>query len=531
MPRKIMSAEIDLVPEVSSLSEIYVSSDQSGRYRTLFDEFDHYYGKAPEFVSRSPGRVNLIGEHIDYCYFSVLPMAIEQDIVVLVCTNDSGTINLINSNAKFGPESFVMSAADDDNNIGNVVSIDRSLTTWTNYFKCGLLVAHQYLAIVIKRRHVAPVGMDVLVDGTVPAAAGLSSSAAFICAAALATLRANGVTTVSKEELAKMAIVSERHLGVYSGGMDQSASVFGKRDHALYVQFQPKLKCTPFKFPKTDRPLTFLIANSLVKANKHETAPVNYNLRVVEVSIAAEILAHKYSVAIPQDSGIGMGTLWGFMEAYYKEYEGAGARRGQAWDGEVVEGMRRLHTMTGLARTVFVQTDGYTAAEAAEELGMTVDELHERFLSKTPVRFEKLQLHGRAVHVYEEALRVLQYLRLLLEPGVDSDSDKLFHDLGQLMNQSHESLRGLFNCSCPELDEICAIARRTGSYGSRLTGAGFGGCSVHLVASDKVQEVKDALIENYYRVKFPGIADDALEEALVVSKPGIGSLVYTGGVP
>ncbi|KAK9237639.1 ribosomal protein S5 domain 2-type protein [Lipomyces kononenkoae] len=512
-----MSAEVDFVPEVSSLSEVYASSDQSVRYTKLFDQFaDYYNGRSPEFISRSPGRVNLIGEHIDYCYFSVLPMAIEQDVVMLVSQNDLGTINLVNSDAKFEPESFVMPGTD---NGQDVVSIDRTVTTWANYFKCGLLVAHQYLGN--KRR---PVGMDVLVDGTVPPAAGLSSSAAFICAAALATLRANGVTKVSKEELARMAIVSERHLGVYSGGMDQSASVFGKRDHALYVQFQPKLKCTPFKFPDTDRPLTFLIANSLVTANKHETAPVNYNLRVVEVSIAAEILAHKYSVVIPQDSGIGTGTLRGFMEAYYKEYEGA-----LLWDGEVAEGRTRLEKMAALVRSVFVQTEGYTAVEAATELGITVDELHERFLSKTPVRFEKLQLYGRALHVYEEALRVLRYLTLLLDPCVDPEG--LFHELGELMNQSHESLRGLYNCSCPELDEVCAIARSSGSYGSRVTGAGFGGCSVHLVASDRVQEVKNALIDNYYRVRFPGISDSALEDALVISKPGIGSLVYTGGVP
>ncbi|KAK9313628.1 ribosomal protein S5 domain 2-type protein [Lipomyces starkeyi] len=512
-----MTPEIDLVPEVSSLSEIYLTSDHAPRYRKLFKRFKESYGEYPDFVTRSPGRVNLIGEHIDYCYFSVLPMAIEADIVILVSKNDSRTINLLNGDSKFEQESFALPAD------GALVSIDPTVTTWANYFKCGHLVAHQYLS-ESRPRSTLPVGMDVLVDGTVPAAAGLSSSAAFICAAALATLRANGITSVSKEQLTTLAIVSERHLGVFSGGMDQSASVFGKRDHALYVQFQPQLKCTPFKFPDTKPQLTFLIANSLVTANKHETAPVNYNLRVVEVSIAAEILAHKYSVAIPQDSGIGTGTLRGFMEAYYKEYEGA-----LPWDGEVLEGTIRLEQMAKLVRTVFVQTDGYTTAEAAEELGITVDRLHDRFLSKTPVRFEKLQLYSRALHVYEEALRVLQYLTLLLHPPVDSAS--LFHDLGQLMNKSHDSLRALYNSSCKELDEICEIARSSGSYGSRVTGAGFGGCSVHLVTSQKVQDVKNALIERYYRVRFPGISDAALEDALVISKPGIGSLVYTGGMP
>lgn len=94
------------------------------------------------------------------------------------------------------------------------------------------------------------------------------------------------------------------------------------------------------------------------------------------------------------------------------------------------------------------------------------------------------------------------------------------------MNASQSSCRDLYACSCPELDEICAIARAAGSYGSRLTGAGWGGCTVHLVSEEKVESVKNALKSEFYARKFPELTAEQLEEAIVVSKPGSGSAVW-----
>ncbi|KAK9476804.1 ribosomal protein S5 domain 2-type protein [Lipomyces japonicus] len=518
---------VDVVPEVTSLDDVYATIDQSDRYRRLFDLFaTRFGGEKPDFVARSPGRVNLIGEHIDYCYFAVLPMAVENDIVMLVRVTgaNNSKVELTNSDSRFADAVFEI--AQD----GSPVEIDKTQNSWVNYFKCGFLVAQQALLRQQQQQESslrpAVVGLQVLVDGTVPAASGLSSSAAFVCSAALATLRSNRQSdAVTKHELTKLAIVSEQHVGVFSGGMDQSASVFGQRDHALYVQFRPELKCTPFRFPDTDPGLTFLIANSLVTANKHLTAPVNYNLRVVEVAIAAEVLARKFGVDLVQDGGIGTGTLRGFLDAYYDKVKNA-----QAWDGnDTNQGRERLRVMQALVDEVFTRREGYTTEQAAELLGTTVEKLTDRFLTKTPVRYVKLQLHGRAHHVYAEARRVLDYLSLLLAPP--QSSDDLFAGLGELMNQSHHSLATEFNASCAELDQICEIALAHGSKGSRVTGAGFGGCTVHLVPADKVERVKKALVEEYYKVRFTGISQKEIDDALVVSKPGIGSLIYTGGRP
>lgn len=101
------------------------------------------------------------------------------------------------------------------------IRIDASSHEWSNYFKAGMRGALDWL------RRTRTVGenpvwasLDVLVDGSVPGGSGLSSSSAFVCASALAVLRANGVTSVEKKELVELAIVSERAVGVNSGGYD-----------------------------------------------------------------------------------------------------------------------------------------------------------------------------------------------------------------------------------------------------------------------------------------------------------------------
>lgn len=92
------------------------------------------------------------------------------------------------------------------------------------------------------------------------------------------------------------------------------------------------------------------------------------------------------------------------------------------------------------------------------------------------------------------------------------------------MNESQNSCRDLYDCSCPELDILCDIARKHGSFGSRLTGAGWGGCSIHLMAEDKVGEITQAWKKEYYDKYKPGLSAEEFAEAIVVSKPGIGAV-------
>jgi galactokinase len=509
----------DVVPVPKSLKDIYTEDAihlQTSRWEALLKTFQTNYGHNAQFVARSPGRVNIIGEHIDYSLYSVLPMAITADALLAVSTfEDNSSTNSFKikvSNvlsSKFPSHEFDIPF--------ETVEIDAKVHEWTNYFKSGLRGALE----ILRKKHGAgfkPKSMEVLMDGTVPAGGGLSSSAAFVSASALAVMFANGETEVDKTQLTELAIVSERAVGVNSGGMDQSASVFSLRGSALFVSFVPSLTARPVYFPKTSPELSFVIAQSFVAADKHVTGPVCYNLRVVECSLAAAYLhavLNKTSSHLPSDSGPLAISLRGFHDVYFAN--------------STIPFEEQLTELITLTKTTLPK-DGYTREEIAQVIGMSVPALEERFTSKFPIRAEQFKLQQRALHVFSEALRVLQFMKILENPSshldADSGSSTLTFNkkLGDLMNETQESCSKVYECSCPELDGLCAIARRAGSYGSRLTGAGWGGCSVHVVPADKVEAVKEAWEKEYYSKM--DLTAEQKEAAVVVSKPGSGSAVF-----
>ncbi|CAI6340104.1 unnamed protein product [Periconia digitata] len=509
------------VPTATSLRDIYPEdavSTQAQRWERLLSQFKELYGKQAEFVARSPGRVNIIGEHIDYSLYEVLPMAITADFIMAVAVrpaDEKPRIRIASTQSqKFPTREFEIPAEGD-------LPINATEHEWTNYFKSGLLGVSKLLSRK-QGKHFVSRGMDILCEGTVPSGGGLSSSASFVCTSALASLIANGETKVDKKELCELAIVSERAVGVNSGGMDQAASVFSLRGSALYVTFKPSLDYTTLSIPQTDPELTFVTAQSFVAADKHVTAPVCYNLRVVECTLAAVFLAKAFGLKrqLPQDSSPLGVSLRSFHDAYFEEKNSiADNTKTSVSDFE-----GQLTQLIKLAEDYLPQEDGYSRADICGLLGTTEEELNQQYMSKFPVRAERFLLRQRALHVFTEALRVIKFRQLLAAPP--ADGKELLKGLGDLMNETQDSCRDVYDCSCPELDELCSLARGAGAVGSRLTGAGWGGCSVHLVPKDKVDAVKQAWVEKYYKKKFPDITEEKLEEAVVVSKPGSGSMIF-----
>jgi galactokinase len=89
------------------------------------------------------------------------------------------------------------------------------------------------------------------------------------------------------------------------------------------------------------------------------------------------------------------------------------------------------------------------------------------------------------------------------------------------MNQSMDSCAQLFECSHPRLDALTALARESGAYGARLTGAGWGGCAVALVAEDKVKEFIAKMRAGYDEYK--ELEDEKFKEAVFATKPSSGA--------
>ncbi|XP_077231970.1 mevalonate/galactokinase family protein [Tasmannia lanceolata] len=489
------------IPIFSSLEPVYgqgsLSDEARLRFHHLKSKFLHLFGHQPHLFARSPGRVNLIGEHIDYEGYSVLPMAIRQDTIVAIRKHDAGespkVLRIANVNDKYTMCTYPADPHQD---------IDLKNHKWGHYFLCGYKGYHEFA----KSKGVdigEPVGLDVVVDGTVPTGSGLSSSAAFVCSSTIAIMAAFDMN-FPKKEIAQLTCECERHIGTQSGGMDQAISVMAKSGFAELIDFNP-VRASDVQLPAGG---TFVIAHSLAESQKAVTAATNYNNRVVECRLASIILGIKLGMK-PKEAVSKVKTL--------SDVEGLCVSFASSRDS----------SDPVLAIKEFLKEEPYTAEDIEE---ITEESLTSIF-AKSATSLDVLRaatgfkLFQRATHVYSEAKRVHAF-RDTVESKL-SDDEKL-KKLGDLMNESHHSCSVLYECSCPELEELVKICRDNGALGARLTGAGWGGCAVALVKEGIVPQFILNLKEAFYqsRIEKGVIGKNDLGLYVFASKPSSGAAIF-----
>ncbi|OWK69679.1 galactokinase [Pedobacter sp. AJM] len=245
----------------------------------LKNAFKEIYQTEPILV-KSPGRINIIGEHTDYNGGFVMPAAINKAIYVAVSKRDDEEIHLYS-------ESYQASYT------SSVSAIKKSDLSWANYV---LGVADQLV-----NRGYKIGGFNLYLDGNVPLGAGLSSSAALECATAFALDHMNELG-ISQMDLALISQKAEHvFAGVNCGIMDQFASVFGKQDHAVL------LDCRSMEYEYI--PLA-LEGHKLVLLNtnvKHSLSDSAYNQRRAQCEQGvAWISAHHPEVSSLRDADLKM---------------------------------------------------------------------------------------------------------------------------------------------------------------------------------------------------------------------------------
>jgi galactokinase len=372
--------------------------DLAARYRAVFGPADRVR------QVRGPGRVNLIGEHTDYNGGFVMPMALEAAVRLALVPHDGPAVSLWSEQFSEKAE-FTPGRAEPANP-----------PHW--------LVYPMKVAAVLADAGIKLRGFQAVVQGDVPVGSGLSSSAAYEVAAALAFLlaakpelpagpaaaiaKAHGLTT---ERLAKMCQEAEHRVGVRCGIMDQFISLHGRQGHAIV------LDCRDLSY------------------------------------VAAPLPTGKAKVVVI-DSGVRRKLTSGA----YNE------RRSQC-----EEGAGRLRKFDGTIREL-------------RDVSLDLFKAHEEALPDIVRR--------RCRHVITEDARVMESVEALKAGDLAR--------FGELINASHDSLRDDYEVSGPELDKLVEIARGVkGVYGSRLTGAGFGGCTVTLARPDAVERLERAVLDQY----------------------------------
>jgi galactokinase len=373
----------------------------------------------PTCIAVAPGRVNLIGEHVDYTGGFVLPFAIDYSTVVV----GKGCIKTIpgsSSSSSSGPRAtlrFVSGKSPED---VAEVTIDAKSTppekaSWKTYVTGTVF---QYLADLPSD---AALELTFSISGDVPLGSGLSSSASLEVSVARFVETILGDAAFSscspEDHPAKIrALRCQKAENEWAkspcGLMDQYISSAGQEGSLLLID------CTSLEYQETKMATTnepvLVVANSNVQ---HDIGGGEYPVRVRQCQTATEAL-------------------------------------------------RKVNPRISTLRDATLED-----VEAAKK-GM--DEIS--FL--------------RAKHVVTENVRTLQ-----AKEALEKGDWKL---VGELMSASHTSMRDDYEVSCEEIDILVDIAQQQpGVYGSRLTGGGFGGCTVTLVDKAHASALVETLIKEY----------------------------------
>ena len=359
-------------------------------------QFKNRFGSSPVRIVRAPGRVNLLGEHVDYNDGIVLPAAIDRATYIAFSPSatDRSTIVAVDFDqpAVFSVEG--LSAKSQTNG--------SPLPEWAHY-PAGVMWA-------LREAGLATPAMDAVFLSNVPRGSGLSSSASVQMAFALAWQTLGGWTRSPMERALLGQQAENQYVGVNCGIMDQFASACGEENKALL------LDCRSLEYRSL--PL-----------------PESVSLVVADTTVRRKLTSGEYN-----------------------------------------------NRRNACEETVRLLKDDLPGITSLRDVSL---EDFNRLASTLPA-----ELARRSRHVVEEIGRVNQS-QSLLEAGE-------VQQFGQLMNQCHVSLRDLYEVSIPELDAMVEIAQGLhGCYGARLTGAGFGGCTINLVEREHAGEFVEHLAIGY----------------------------------
>lgn len=358
--------------------------------------YKQQFGAEPQYIARAPGRVNLLGEHVDYNNGFVLPAAIDRETYLAFSPSGSAvnTIYAADFDEQCSYSSYSMRQKAD---VGGA-----PMKEWA-YYPAGI-------AWVLEEAGHNVVGIQGAFCSNIPRGSGLSSSASVELVFTVAYQKVGG-WQMSKMEMAKLGQKAENQfVGVNCGIMDQFASICGVRDNLLLLDCR-SLQWSPVPFSED---LAIVVADTSVR---RKLTSGEYNNR--RDACEAAVLHLKHS-------------------------------------------LKGINSLRDVSPEDFARLSGSLNEEQ----------------------------RARAQHVVEEIART--------ERAVEQLKKGDFVGFGKAMEECHASLRDLYNVSSTELDLMTELAKDLPGYiGARLTGAGFGGCTVNLVKKGKAEEFARRLGDAY----------------------------------
>lgn len=473
-------------PLLTPVSAWLESATNTPALRLALEAFAQRYGDLPVCVSRAPGRLNLMGRHVDHQGGAGNLIALDRATYMVMAPRTDRRVNLHSPDPRFPDRSFELEvlppgAASDWFKYVSSAAVSAAtaelLGDWSLYIRAA--------AARLEAEAGRPIaGMDISVAGDIPIAAGLSSSSALVVAAAEGILALNNIAC-SRERLVELCGEAEWYVGTRGGAGDHAAMILAREGYVTQVGY------FPFRVTGSApllRSHTFVVFDTGIPARKTAEAKAMFNQRVACYNVGRALL----SVAL------------------------SGARIEHLRDATAANlGI----TPAELIRLLKALPEALSFDEARSILRADVASAFLDSISDG----ETLPIRGVVVFGFAECARAEQCLELLRAGDLKS--------FGEWMTHSHNGDRvvsparyadadmdawialaeagdprapmelqpGAYGCSTPEIDRMVDIALSVpGVLGAQLSGAGLGGCMMVLAEDSALDAQEAAMLHRYY---------------------------------
>jgi len=506
--------------------------------RRALEYFAETFGAAqPCVVVRSTGRVNLMGMHIDHRGGAVNPISVRELFLIASPRDDDLVVAHNTDSATYPPFQFSISRELGTEKITDWDSWTHAehekrkaagtAAHWSNYVKAPVLYLQHLHTTPHGQFNPALRGMNIVISGNVPPAAGLSSSSALVVATAEACLLLNGLS-MSSTQFINVCGQGEWYVGTRGGCGDHAAIKFGKPGMISHIGSFP-LTVDHVPFPPGFKAV---LCNSQLEANKTAGARNTFNARVAAYELSllllkaaypqyAEKMQHLRDVN-PETLGVDEGTIYEMLRVLPLMATRAELRQRLPDCAERLERIFQSHD----------EPDGGYRLRHVCLFGIA--ECRRSAKGADLLRRGDVAGFASLLNIAHDGDRVSRRVngrRVPFLPDLsDSTLNRLIADARSGEAERMEAARlekqpGGYECSLPEIDEMVDIALSVqGVLGARLVGAGLGGCIWVLVKEESVPLLKETMTQSYYEPR-------GLSPAMEVCSPvgGAGSLPLPAG--
>lgn len=470
------------------------------RLMRLCNLFLDRYGDGAVSLLRAPARIGVLGEHIDYV--SYVPTASltfgsrERDALMLYRDSGGPQVRVASTSPRYEPSSF--NAFEDQvpafgkdagaEWLSYLFELGTPAAHWQNYIRGAVSFARGKFGEEIKT------GFDFALDSNIPPGGGTSSSSALVVLGGAAIRQVNDIS-FSLEALAHDSAMAEWYIGTRGGSMDHITICLAQEARAVLIDYSEhsarhvSLPDDPFHW------ITFFTK----PADKGREVMIEYNERAAVSRLLIPAIIERW-----QTSNAELHAAW--TSAINAFVTGSLSALKEAEDLLMI-----------LPEKISINTLRSDYPDTFADLERSFPAL----LNDTP-RWP-LKLRPRALHHLGEVRRVALATRILDSIQTDSTPEtrlEAMQQLGNLMDESHASLRELYGVSTSEVEELVDIIRsHPHIMGARVMGGGFGGNILALTTRDHSSSLIQRVQKDYYD---PRHRDGLREGSIMISTPGDG---------